>query len=93
MSLPKKTFRGFKRPKGVRGTSGRPVNIDFRFLRTFLRIDALLEIDFRGVHATPFFRLDYSVSVMIDVVVASYMSTRQGPFSSAPLQVQGQQVV
>ncbi len=42
VSLPKNPFRGFRRPKVVRGTSGRPVNIDFRFLRIFLRIDALI---------------------------------------------------
>ena len=48
MSLPKNPFRGFRRPKGVRGTSGRPVNIDFRFLRIFLRIDALIRNWFQG---------------------------------------------
>ena len=42
VSLPKTPFRGFKRPKGVRGTSGQPVNIDLRFLRIFLRVDALI---------------------------------------------------
>ena len=59
MSPQKKTFGGFKRPKVVRGTSGRSVNIDFRFLRIFLRIETLIKIDFRGVHANPFFRLYY----------------------------------
>ena len=48
MSLTKTPFRGFKRPKGVRGTSGRPVNIDFRFLRIFLRIDAPIRNLFQG---------------------------------------------
>ncbi len=48
MSLPKTPFRGFRRPKGVLGTSGRPVNIDFRFLRIFLRIDALIRNWFQG---------------------------------------------
>ena len=65
VSLLKTPFRGFKRPKGVRGTSGRPVNIDFRFLRIFLRIDALIRNWFQGVHATPFFRLDYELSDVI----------------------------
>ena len=55
---PKKTFGGFKRPKGVRGTSGRPVNIDFRFLRIFVTYRGTdLEIDIRVVHANPFLRL------------------------------------
>ena len=43
----------------MRGTSGRSVNIDIRFLRIVLRIDALIRKLFQGVHATPFFRLDY----------------------------------
>ena len=48
MTHPKTPFRGFKRPKGVRGTSGRPVNIDFRFQHMFLRIDALIRNLFQG---------------------------------------------
>ena len=42
MFAPKTLFEGFKHPKGVRGTSGRSVNIDFRFLRICLRIEALV---------------------------------------------------
>ena len=53
VSLPKNPFRGFKRQKGFRGTSGRPVNIDFRFRRIFLRIDALLRNWFQGVARYP----------------------------------------
>ena len=45
---PKTPFGGFKRPKGVRGTSGRSVNIDFRFLRIFWRIEALIRNWFQG---------------------------------------------
>ena len=42
VSPPPTPFGGFKRPKGVRGTSGRSVNIDIRLLRILLRIDALI---------------------------------------------------
>ena len=39
---PQKTpFGGFKCPKGVCGTFGRSVNIDFWFLRIFVRLEAL----------------------------------------------------
>ena len=39
---PKPPFFCFKRPKGVCGTSGRSVNIDFRFLRIFRRLEAVI---------------------------------------------------
>ena len=34
---------GFKRPEMACGTSGRSVNIDFRFLRIFVRLEALIK--------------------------------------------------
>ena len=52
-------FEDFKRPKGVRGTSGLSVDIDIWFLRIVLCIDALIINLFQGVHDTPFFRLEY----------------------------------
>ena len=70
MTHPKTPFRGFKRPKGVRGTSGRPVNIDFRFQHMFLRIDALIRNLFQGGARYPL--LPTRLSVVVDVYVVDF---------------------